>query len=55
MLTVVIRSQICIFDLLNTAHLFNSRLQGVVIRSQICIFDLLNTASPSDKLTEELL
>ena len=43
--TVVIRFQICIFDILNTAcggAILNNL--KVVIRFQICIFDILNTA-----------
>ena len=39
---VVIRFQICIFDILNTAIVYF--LYKVVIRFQICIFDILNTA-----------
>ena len=42
---VVIRFQICIFDILNTAKHIKSYGRGeVVIRFQICIFDILNTA-----------
>ena len=42
---VVIRFQICIFDILNTAKDIFSQYRGlVVIRFQICIFDILNTA-----------
>ena len=43
--TVVIRFQICIFDILNTATP-TQRIKPtiVVIRFQICIFDILNTA-----------
>ena len=38
---VVIRFQICIFDILNTA----SKIGRIGLRSfQICIFDILNTA-----------
>ena len=41
----MIRFQICIFDILNTADMRESILAaGVVIRFQICIFDILNTA-----------
>ena len=43
--SVVIRFQICIFDILNTAYGCQVLLKGkVVIRFQICIFDILNTA-----------
>jgi len=43
--SVVIRFQICIFDILNTAYCDVRRYAaGVVIRFQICIFDILNTA-----------
>ena len=41
----MIRFQICIFDILNTARIgiiIHHRI--VVIRFQICIFDILNTA-----------
>ena len=42
---VVIRFQICIFDILNTAIVPNIVFAlVVVIRFQICIFDILNTA-----------
>ena len=44
-LPVVIRFQICIFDILNTA--LGASVESkheVVIRFQICIFDILNTA-----------
>ena len=42
---VVIRFQICIFDILNTARFdLHAETQEVVIRFQICIFDILNTA-----------
>ena len=41
---VVIRFQICIFDILNTARIGLGLEFGVVIRFQICIFDILNTA-----------
>ena len=42
---VVIRFQICIFDILNTAYCYIFVFQwSVVIRFQICIFDILNTA-----------
>ena len=41
---VVIRFQICIFDILNTAPIPSSCGLCVVIRFQICIFDILNTA-----------
>ena len=42
---VVIRFQICIFDILNTASAsLNKQQFMVVIRFQICIFDILNTA-----------
>ena len=41
----MIRFQICIFDILNTAVSGNASVtEGVVIRFQICIFDILNTA-----------
>ena len=40
----MIRFQICIFDILNTAGLFSIISTMVVIRFQICIFDILNTA-----------
>ena len=43
---VVIRFQICIFDILNPA--LGASVESkheVVIRFQICIFDILNTAS----------
>ena len=43
--TVVIRFQICIFDILNTASgQIEVSVNMVVIRFQICIFDILNTA-----------
>ena len=43
---VVIRFQICIFDILNTAgNVRFCRGAHVVIRFQICIFDILNTAN----------
>ena len=43
---VVIRFQICIFDILNTAERPDLIVSGiVVIRFQICIFDILNTAT----------
>ena len=42
---VVIRFQICIFDILNTAQtVVYTHEYKVVIRFQICIFDILNTA-----------
>ena len=42
---VVIRFQICIFDILNTAPDSRTIIRKlVVIRFQICIFDILNTA-----------
>ena len=42
---VVIRFQICIFDILNTAEILVENTETrVVIRFQICIFDILNTA-----------
>ena len=41
----MIRFQICIFDILNTAvEAMIERWEEVVIRFQICIFDILNTA-----------
>ena len=41
----MIRFQICIFDILNTAPVaWNAMKERVVIRFQICIFDILNTA-----------
>ena len=47
MFYVVIRFQICIFDILNTAKtLVDNKILKVVIRFQICIFDILNTANP---------
>ena len=42
--TVVIRFQVCIFDILNTAWQKYGRDVMVVIRFQVCIFDILNTA-----------
>ena len=42
----MIRFQICIFDILNTAaNMGIKEPYTVVIRFQICIFDILNTAS----------
>ena len=47
---VVIRFQICIFDILNTATKENeSKYREVVIRFQICIFDILNTATKENE------
>ena len=49
----MIRFQVCIFDILNTAHQSQDVYQGgVVIRFQVCIFDILNTAEILKKYKE---
>ena len=47
---VVIRFQICIFDILNTAEISLNHFNVVVIRFQICIFDILNTAAQFERI-----
>ena len=52
----MIRFQICIFDILNTAAIVLGKTSTlVVIRFQICIFDILNTAGGDVELRRWLL
>ena len=52
----MIRFQICIFDILNTAGGgVPIQVREVVIRFQICIFDILNTAPQLKTVSTYLL